>query len=143
MWANFKTMPGLLKFLTAQALFSFVFCIISAIPNEQLSINGRHVTYAEWWSSGAGPFASVLGIVGLFTALLFLKKGQYARVWYLVFLALAFVAPYPFLGPPAYTFAGLVVVAVGALYLYRWQSVQVYFAPNPSSKRTREKPRAA
>jgi hypothetical protein len=143
MWANFKSMPALLKFLTAQALFSFVFFVVSVIPNDQFSINGRHVTYSEWWSSGAGPFASVLGVFGLYTAWLFLTKGQYARAWYLVFLALAFVAPYPFLGPPAYVLVGLAVVAIGALSLHRWQSVQVYFAPNQSSKRTREKSRAA
>jgi hypothetical protein len=88
MWANFKSMPALLKFLTAQALFSFVFFVVSVIPNDQFSINGRHVTYSEWWSSGAGPFASVLGVFGLYTAWLFLTKGQYARAWYLVFLAI-------------------------------------------------------
>jgi hypothetical protein len=42
----------------------------------------------------------------------------------------------------AYVLPGLLVVGVGAFYMYKWQSVQVYFAPNQSSKRTRV-PRAA
>lgn len=57
MWANFSCMPKLLKFLTAHAAFCFVFFVMSVIPNDSFSIQGQHVTYAEWWSSGAGVFA--------------------------------------------------------------------------------------
>jgi len=143
MWENFSTMPKLLKFLTAHAALCFVFFALSAIPNDMLSIDGRHVTYAEWWSSGAGLFASSVGVAGPFVAWAFASKQPYARASYLWFLALAFVAPCPFFGMLAYALPGLLVVGVGAIYLYKWQSVQVYFAPNPSSKRTRENPRAA
>ena len=143
MWANFGSMPKLLKFLTAHAACCFVFVVISVININSYAIQGRHVTYAEWWSSGAGVFASLIGLVGPVVAWLLVSKQPYARPAYLGFLALAFVAPCPFFGMLAYALPGLFVVGAGALYMYRWQSVQVYFAPNQSFKRTREKPRAA
>jgi hypothetical protein len=142
MWANFSGMPKLLKFLTAHAACCFVFLVISVIPIDSYAIQGRHVTYAVWWSSGAGVLASLLGIVGPFAAWALASKRPYARAVYLGFLALAFVAPCPFFGMLAYVLPGLLVVGVGAFYMYKWQSVQVYFAPNQSSKRTRV-PRAA
>lgn len=137
MWANFGSMPKLLKFLTAHAACCFVFLVISVIPIDSYAIQGQHVTYAEWWSSGAGVLASLLGIVGPFAAWALASKRPYARAVYLVFLALAFIAPCPFFGMLAYLLPGLLVVGVGAFYMYKWQSVQVYFAPNQSSKRTR------
>lgn len=137
MWENFGDMPKLLKFLTAQAAFCVVFLAMSAIPNDSLSIQGRHVGYAEWWSSGAGVFASLVGLVGPFVAWALVAKKPYARSAYLAFLVLGFVVPYPFFGMLAYVLPGLLVVGAGAFYMYKWQSVQAYFAPNPSYKRTR------
>lgn len=134
MWANFNSMPKLLKFLTVHAAFCIVFFIGSVIPNNSLSINGQHVTYAKWWSCGAGLFASLIGLAGPFVAWSLLSKWQHARLGYVVFLALAFVAPCPFLGMLAYILPGMLAVGIGAIYMYRWQSVQVYFAPNHSFK---------
>jgi hypothetical protein len=134
MWANFSGMPKLLKFLTAHAAFCFVFFAMSVIPGDSFSIQGRHVTYAEWWSSGAGVFASLIGLVGPFIAWALASKRPYARSGYLFFLALAFVAPCPFFGMLPYVVPGLLVVGAGAFYMYRWQSVQVYFTPNNSFK---------
>lgn len=136
MWANFNCMPKLLKFLTVQAAFCFVFFAISVIPNDSLSIQDRHVTYAEWWSSGAGILASVIGLVGPFAAWALASKKSYARIAYLAFLALGFVAPYALFGMSAYALPGLLVMGLGAFYMYRWQGVQVYFAPNQSSEPT-------
>ena len=136
MWANFDGMPKLLKFLTAHAAFSFVFLVISVIPIDSYAIQGQHVTYAVWWSSGVGVLASLIGIVGAFAAWALASKRPYARAVYLGFLALAFVAPCPFLGELAYVLPGLLVVGVGAFYMYKSQSVQLYFAPNESSKPT-------
>lgn len=137
MWANFSGMPKLLKFLTAHAAVCVAFLAISVIPNDSLSIQGRHVGYAEWWSSGAGVFASLIGLVGPFAAWALVSKKPYTRSAYLAFLVLGLVVPYPFFGMPAYVVPGLLVVGAGAFYMYKWQSVQAYFAPNPSSKRTR------
>ena len=143
MWANFSSMPKLLKLLTANAAFCFVFFAMSVIPNDSLYIQGRHVGYAEWWSSGAGVFASLIGLVEPFVAWALASKQPCARAAYLGFLALAFVAPCPFFGMLTYALPGLLVLGAGAIYLYRWQSVQVYFAPNQTFKRTRDKSRAA
>ena len=132
MWANFGDMPKLLKFLTAHAACCFAFFVISVINIDSYAIQGRHVRYAEWWSSGAGIFASLIGLVGLFVAWALTSKKLYARPAYLGFLALAFIAPCPFFGMLAYALPGLLVVGAGAFYMYRWQSVQVYFAPNHS-----------
>ncbi|THD03733.1 hypothetical protein [Rhodanobacter lindaniclasticus] len=137
MWENFGGMPKLLKFLTAHAAFCIVFLAMSVIPNDSLFIQGRHVGYAEWWSSGAGVFASLIGLVGPFVAWTLVSKKPYARSVYLAFLVLAFVVPYPFFGLLAYVLPGLLVVGAGAFYMYKWQSVQVYFTPNQSFKRTR------
>jgi len=134
MWANFGGMPKLLKFFTAHAACCLIFFVISVIPIDSYAIQGRHVTYAEWWSSDAGIFASLIGFVGPFVAWALVSKRPYARVVYLGFLTLAFVAPCPFFGTLAYALPGLLVVGVGALYMYRWQSVQAYFAPNHSFK---------
>jgi hypothetical protein len=134
MWANFGGMPKLLKLLTAHAACCLIFFFIPVIPIDSYAIQGRHVTYAEWWSSGAGVFASLIGLVGPFVAWALASKRPYARAVYLGFLALAFVAPCPFFGMLAYVFPGLLVVGVGAFYLYKWRSVQAYFAPNNSFK---------
>jgi len=130
MWGNFNGMPKLLKFLTAHAAFCFVFFAMSVIPNNSFPIQGRHVGYAEWWSSGAGVFASLIGVAGPFAAWALVSKQPYARTAYLGFLALAFVAPCPLFGMLAYALPGLLVVGAGAFYLYKWQSVQAYFVPN-------------
>jgi hypothetical protein len=134
MWANFGGMPKLLKFLTVHAACCLILFFISVIPIDSYAIQGRHVTYAEWWSSGAGVLACLIGLVGPFVAWALASKKPYARAMYLGFLALALVAPCPFLGMLAYVLPGLLVVGVGALYLYKWRSVQAYFGSNNSSK---------
>ncbi|HOX71078.1 MAG TPA: hypothetical protein PK001_04990 [Dokdonella sp.] len=130
MWENFGSMPKLLKFLTAHAACCFLFFAISVINIDAYAIQGRHVTYAEWWSSGAGVFASLTGLVGLIVAWALASKRPYARPAYLGFLTLALVAPCAFFGQLPYALPGLLAVGAGALYMYRRQSVQVYFALN-------------
>ena len=134
MWANFSGMPKRLKFLTGHAACCLIFFVLSVIPTDSYAIQGRHATYAEWWSSGAGVFASLIGLAGPFVAWALAPKRPYARAMYLGFLALAFVAPCPFFGMLAYVLPGLLVVGVGAFYMYRWQSVRTYFTPNNSFK---------
>ena len=127
-WENFKSMPVLLKFLTAHAFACFAFLLVSVIPNNSFSIDGHAASYAEWWSSGAGPFASLLGLVGPIIGVLLVTKSQNARPAYLGFLALGLIVPYPVMGVPAMALAGVVVACAVAFYLYKWQSVHSYFA---------------
>lgn len=127
---NFRSMPGLLKFLTFQAFMCFVFLMASVIPNDSFSINGRDVSYAEWWACGAGLIASAIGLIGPIIAWAFVTKRPHARPGYLVFLAIAFIAPYPLMHTPATVFVGLGMVIVGACYLYRCPSARRYFEPS-------------
>jgi hypothetical protein len=128
MWKNFKSMPLLLKFLTAHAFLCLALLIGSVIPNNSFLINGRAASYSEWWSSGAGLFASLLGLIGPIIGILLVTKSPNARLAYLGFLALGLIVPYPFMGVPAIALAGIAVVCVTAVYLYKWQPAQLYFA---------------
>ena len=129
MWLNFKVMPMLLKFITGHAIFCVVF-VMSAIPGGTFKINGQVVSHSEWWSSGAGPFALVLGILMPITGVLLLQKSRYARPAYIAVASLALVLPYLFMGQLVSAFIGFVVVGLLALYLYFRRTVLHYFASN-------------
>jgi len=126
---NFKSMPKQLKFLTAFGLACFAFLVGPLIPNTALSINGRAVSSAEWWSSGVGVFASLVGLAGPIAGLLLLRKSRYARQAYLGFLALGLIVPYPLFGSPLIAAAGAFVVCLAGVYLYASSSSQRYFSP--------------
>jgi hypothetical protein len=97
------------------------------VPNDSLAIEGRHVTYAEWWSSGAGFFASLVGVFGLSAGVALLRKKPWARLLYLGFATIGLVIPYPVLGNPAMGLVGALVVAAAGLYLFKSGSVTAYF----------------
>jgi hypothetical protein len=130
MLANFKSMPTVLKFFTCHALACFILLAASIIPSGSFNINGRVVSYSEWWSSGVGPFASSLGIAGPVVALLLLKKRRHARAVYLGFLVTSLVLPYPMTGESWLALVGLAITGLAAAYLYRTASVARYFFPN-------------
>ena len=58
-------MPKLLRFMTALALACTMFFVMSVVPYSSFAIDGHPVSQAQWWSSGAGPFVSLLGLLGL------------------------------------------------------------------------------
>ena len=126
MWSNFKAMPTLLKFITSHAIACVVMLLMSIIPGSTFRIDGRVVSYSEWWSSGVGLIASALGIAMPIAGVLLLKKFCYARPAYLFAVLFAFVSPYPLLGKSEGIFVGLVIVGLLALYLYARKSVQRY-----------------
>jgi len=136
MLQNFKHMPLILKFLTAHGLMCLMLLVFSVIPNESMSIDGKAVTYAQWWSSGAGVFASAIGLALPFSAWLILQKSTLARPVYLSSLVLTLVFPYLiFWENYGSAIAGAVLVMLVAGYLYRKQSVVAYFGSSPSFKR--------
>ena len=63
MWASFKEMPMPLRFITGHAIACVFLLFGSIIPHGSFAIDGRPVSYAVWWSSGAGPYASFLGVI--------------------------------------------------------------------------------
>jgi hypothetical protein len=137
MWANFSAMPGLLKFLTAHSLAAIVLLVVSVVPHDSFFIDGRHVSYSEWWSSGAGPLASLLGILLPISGYLFLTRHRTARVTYLTTASVALVCPYVAHGHPVSAALGVLMVAFGAWYLYRRPTVVAYFASNNRFERSR------
>jgi len=128
-WENFKAMPRLLKFLTAHALACFFFLVVSVVPHGRFFVSGRPVSYAEWWSSGIGLFAFLVGLVGPATGVLLLRKSRFARPAYLGFLSLGLIVPYLLFGAPPMALAGAAAVCLAVAYLYKFPSTQQYFAP--------------
>jgi hypothetical protein len=128
-WTNFNSMPVLLKFLTAWAAFCFLLLAMSLIPSNSFAIQGHSVTFQQWWSSGAGPLASLTGIFGPVVAWALATKWQYARVSCVAFLTFVFVAAPLAFGVSVYALPGLVVVGLAWYYLYRWRTVKAYFSP--------------
>lgn len=131
MLQNFKHMPLILKLLTAHGLLCLMLLVFSIIPNESMSIDGKAVTYEQWWSSGAGVFASAVGLALPFSAWLILKKSTLARPVYLSSLVLTLVLPYLiFWQNYGSAIFGAVLVMLVAGYLYGKQSVVAYFGSN-------------
>jgi hypothetical protein len=128
MWSNFSAMPGFLKFLTAHAFGMSVLLIASVIPHGSFVIHGRPVSYAEWWSSGAGPFASFLGIILPISGFLLLRRNSRARIIYLTSIGIAMIASYLIHPEPASAAFGVPLFAFGVWYLYRRPAVVAYFA---------------
>ena len=114
--------------MTGHALACVIFLIVSVVPNDSFAIDGRHVSQKEWWSSGAGIFASLIGIFGLAAGVALLKKRTWARLLYLGFATIGLVIPYPVLGDPIWGLVGAVVVAAAAFYLFKVRAATAYFA---------------
>ena len=130
MWGNFKSMPIILKFLTAQAVAGIMFLIGSIIPHDSFSINGQSVTYNEWWNSGVGIYVSILGTGMAIAGYLLVTKNNFSRQIYLVILCLGLVAPYLKWGNYTSAFMGMFIVVIVAGYLFLKASVKDYFASN-------------
>ena len=130
-------MPLLLKLLTAHALSCIIFLIGSVAPHDSFSVNGHVVTYAEWWSSGAGVYASLVGIALPVCAWLLLKRARHVRAVYFSALSIGLISPYLLMEQLQNSGERYVLAAFGALiavlivwYLYAKKSVQSYFASN-------------
>ena|SRR5882724_10701383 len=128
MWSNFSAMPGFLKFLTAHAFGMSVLLVASVIPHGSFVLHGRPVSYAEWWSSGAGPLASFLGIILPISGFLLLRRNPLARIAYLTSIGIAMIASYLIHPEPASAAFGVLLFAFGIWYLYRRPAVVAYFA---------------
>jgi hypothetical protein len=132
MWSNFKAMPLLMKWVTAHALLCFGLLISSLVPHDSFSIDGHHVSYSEWWSSGAGPFASLLGVIMPFAAYLLLVRARCARITYLAALSIGLILPYIYWRQFGLASFGMFVIGLIGWYLYGKKTVQKYFSSNPT-----------
>jgi hypothetical protein len=117
----------LLKLMTGHALVCVILFIVSLLPYDSYGIDGRQVSRAEWWSSGAGPLASLIGLFGFAAGCALLKKANYSRQLYLAFLTGGFVVPYPFIGEAWFSLIGIFIVTAAGVYLFKNKAVASYF----------------
>jgi hypothetical protein len=123
-------MPALLKYITAHAFACVVFLIASVVPHHSFAISGRSVSYAEWWSSGAGALASLLGVILPISGYLLLSRHPKARITYLVSVSISVIGSFVLLREPTSAAFGVALITFGMWYLYRRPSVVAYFASN-------------
>jgi hypothetical protein len=129
---NFNKMPTLLKFLTAHAL-AMSAALFSVIPVFSFGIGNKPVSYAEWWSSGAGISASIIGIVLPISGYMLLDRNKHARIVYIGSIVFScFLCPLLIFGlHDVFTMSNISVVAsticIFSVYLYLNKSVKSYF----------------
>ena len=140
LWTNFKRMPLILKFLTVHALACLFFFLSSAFPHNLFSVDGRSISFSEWWNTGAGISGSILGTFLPLSGYLFLKRAKLARPFYLGSMLMAFYSPLLFFYgskyPPGYYFSSLMIVLFLGGYLYIGRTAKDYFASNNDLKPT-------
>lgn len=135
MWKSFKAMPMLLRFLTAVGLFVCLMVISTMRPNSVVHKDGRSISSAVWWASGAGPSMLVVAVLFGASTVMMLRRWRHARLAFLIaWISLNISVPYV----AAVTGTGvaslwmqsvlgdaLITVAI-ALYLYLGHGVRHY-----------------
>jgi hypothetical protein len=134
LWKNFKKMPTLLKFLTAHALSASILFIFSVVPVFSFGVEGKPVSYGEWWKSGFGFIASAAGILLPMSGYLFLKRSRYSRIVYISSVVFIYLCPLAMIvsGDHVIYFfmiISFVLIALISAYLYLSKSVNAYLAP--------------
>lgn len=131
LWENFKKMPLILKFLTIHALACLFFLVSSIFPHNSFSVEGRAVSFLEWWTSGAGMLASIFGILLPLSGFLLIKRAPLARLFYLSSMFIGFFSPMFFLDgskyPSVYYLSSLAIVLLIAGYLFFGKTSKEYF----------------
>jgi hypothetical protein len=126
-------MPTLLKFLVAHALAMSVAFIFSVIPVFTFEIGKKPVSYAEWWSSGAGISASIIGIVLPISGYILLNRNKHARIIYIGSIVFScFLCPLLIFGLHDESIVSnisviVAIISIFSAYLYLNKSVKSYF----------------
>jgi hypothetical protein len=129
---NFNSMPSFLKMLTVMGCFVLLWTVATIFQNK-ISVFGRYISISDWWSSGAGIFVSVVGIVMSGSAVLMLHHSRYGRPlhilgWVGISTAVPFVGYVTGNELEAQTFvANMVLSGFVTLYLYGNSAVRHYF----------------
>lgn len=95
MFASFKEMPPVLKFLTGMAIF-FIFLFLKAtVPGMfgTFSYNGEVLEFDEIWRRGFGVPLILIGLLVPLSGLSILLKQKYSRHFYCFSLAIAVSTP--------------------------------------------------
>ena len=131
MWNNFKAMPLFMRLLAFHGSMFFVGAFVSLFPVGGFSVNGKDVSYSEWWSSGAGiEFFLVAISIGVGATCL-LKKVKYARVIYFgaligIFASIPISDP-AILGRVDWLITLTISLGLIYWYLFHKKTVQSYF----------------
>jgi len=130
---RFKEMPFALKFIFFPycLIGAIVFIVTSFIPSVEFELEGKQVSWSEWWGSGAAPFFIIIGVLLLISAIGLYRKKHRARIT----LITAFVVGLLFIGIfEIPTKGGAVVTGILFLFLVWYffvkKSVRNYFGLN-------------
>ncbi|QBF84311.1 hypothetical protein EXU30_17745 [Shewanella maritima] len=126
---DFKSMPLLLKFITAHGLFCFLFFLSATIPgfDVNFSYKGQSMGYDEIWQNGLGIDLILIGSLFPISAILLLKKWQYCRQFY----ALIILGTFVILNVNGESFIylpfALIIPCLLMVYLFKYDKAKVYF----------------
>ena len=114
-------MPVLLRFLffPYSLLVGISFPVFSLIPSAEFTINEKQVSHSEWWTSGAGPLSTIIGILLLISAIGFFLKKRFARI--------TFLAPWLILLIVALVQGYEKLTIVGVFLLGIWMSLLIWY----------------
>jgi hypothetical protein len=130
---RFKEMPLLLRFVLFpySLIGSIIFIGGSFIPIVEFEIEGKQVSWSEWWTSGAGLLFTIIGVLLGISAIGFYRKKRLARLTFLSAFAVALLFVGAFEVP---TVGGMVVMGILFLivgwYFFLKKSVRNYFGLN-------------
>lgn len=80
---NYQEMPNYLRLITTLLLISFIVVPLTLFPHSGFTLHGVSVTYADYWASGVGFLAVMLGVVFPWCGYLFLTKAPQSRHFFL------------------------------------------------------------
>ena len=118
---RFKEMPFLLRFFffPYSLLVGIAAPVLSLIPSVEVTINEKQVSHSEWWTSGAGPLSTIIGILLLISAIGFFLKKRFARI--------TFLAPWLILLIVALVQGYEKLTIVGVFLLGIWMSLLIWY----------------
>ena len=131
---RFKEMPFLLKYLFFPvSLLGILFAVSSLIPFGQFEIDGKAVSYSEWWSSGAGLRFTVTGFLLFISGIGFFLKKRWACVTFLAALVVALLWEARGLSIEYMFGVGFWITILGWYFFFK-KSMRSYFGLNEAGE---------
>jgi hypothetical protein len=136
-------MPLILKFLTFHAILAILAILALGatipLPYGSFNIDGKIVTYIEFWSSGAGFICLLIGIGFPISGYLFLKKHQFSRqfyltIWFALIILQAVMQYFDNKNSVDTFLVGFILTLLIGVYLFWSKSVQIYFSSGSSDR---------